>query len=144
MSDFAKRKEVAAFLASGWHRRSCLCAVAAVRRGPDPSLRSGIYDYWHTSPNFFLMRCGILLMILFLVYAWCRWGLAGKGFSPIIQLGQTSSTGLLGAHRIRVRATLDPAEGKMQHRRGNRGPSDHFRCDAGSLDRTNALEEKDR
>ncbi len=48
------------------------------------------YDYWHTSPNFFLMRCGILLIILFCVYAWCRWGLAQMGFSPIIQLGKTS------------------------------------------------------
>ena len=49
-----------------------------------------VYDYWHTSPNFFLLRCGILLIILFLVYAWCRWGLAQMGFSPIIQLGKTS------------------------------------------------------
>jgi len=49
-----------------------------------------VYDFWHTSPNFFLMRCGILLIILFLVYAWCRWGLAQMGFSPIIQLGKTS------------------------------------------------------
>jgi hypothetical protein len=23
-------------------------------------------------------------------YAWCRWGLATRGFSPLIQLGQTS------------------------------------------------------
>jgi hypothetical protein len=36
------------------------------------------------------MRCGILLIILFLVYAWCRWGLAQIGFSPVIQLGTTS------------------------------------------------------
>ena len=49
-----------------------------------------VYDYWHTSPNFFLMRCGILLVILLLVYAWCRWGWAEKGFSPLIQLGKTS------------------------------------------------------
>jgi uncharacterized membrane protein len=49
-----------------------------------------LYDYWHTSPNFFLMRCGILLIILFCVYAWCRWGVAQMGFSPIIQLGKTS------------------------------------------------------
>ena len=49
-----------------------------------------VYDYWHSNPNFFLMRCGVLLIILFLVYAWCRWGFAQKGFSPIIQLGNTS------------------------------------------------------
>jgi fucose 4-O-acetylase-like acetyltransferase len=36
------------------------------------------------------MRCGVLLIILFCVYAWCRWGLAQMGFSPIIQLGKTS------------------------------------------------------
>jgi uncharacterized membrane protein len=49
-----------------------------------------VYDYWHSSPNFLLMRCGILLMILFLAYAWCRWGFAQRGFSPVIQLGNTS------------------------------------------------------
>ena len=48
------------------------------------------YDYWHTSPNFLMMRVGLLLVIAFLSYAWCRWGLATHGFSPLIQLGQTS------------------------------------------------------
>jgi hypothetical protein len=48
------------------------------------------YDYWHTSPNFLMTRVGILLVIAFLSYAWCRWGLATRGFSPLIQLGQTS------------------------------------------------------
>ena len=48
------------------------------------------YDYWHTSPNFLMARVGILLVIAFLTYAWCRWGLATRGFSPLIQLGQTS------------------------------------------------------
>lgn len=48
------------------------------------------YDYWHTSPNFLMMRIGLLLVILFLSYAWCRWGWATRGFSPMIQLGQTS------------------------------------------------------
>jgi uncharacterized membrane protein len=48
------------------------------------------YDYWHTSPNFLMMRVGLLLVISFLSYAWCRWGLATRGFSPLIQLGQTS------------------------------------------------------
>jgi uncharacterized membrane protein len=48
------------------------------------------YDYWHTSPNFLMMRIGMLLVIAFLSYAWCRWGLGTLGFSPLIQLGQTS------------------------------------------------------
>jgi len=49
-----------------------------------------VYDYWHTSPNFFLIRLGMLLVILTGTYAWCRWGLAQWGFSPLIQLGQAS------------------------------------------------------
>ncbi len=48
------------------------------------------YDYWHTSPNFLMMRIGILLVIAFLSYAWCQWGFATWSFSPLIQLGQTS------------------------------------------------------
>lgn len=49
-----------------------------------------IYDYWHTSPNFFLIRVGMLLGILTVSYAWCRWGAGQWGFSPLIQLGQAS------------------------------------------------------
>jgi hypothetical protein len=49
-----------------------------------------VYDYWHSNPNFLLMRCGLLLILMFLVYAWCRWGLAQFGFSPVTQLGKTS------------------------------------------------------
>jgi uncharacterized membrane protein len=66
------------------------------------------YDYWHTSPNFLMMRIGMLLMICLLAYAWTVWALptlsfSGSGFSrpesaipwpvrfsPLIQLGQTS------------------------------------------------------
>jgi hypothetical protein len=49
-----------------------------------------VYDFWHTSPNFFLIRVGLLLAILAMVYAWCRWGAGQWGFSPLVQLGQTS------------------------------------------------------
>jgi hypothetical protein len=31
-----------------------------------------------------------LLLLFSLAYAWCRWGLAKKGFSPLVQLGNTS------------------------------------------------------
>ncbi|MGA3294731.1 MAG: heparan-alpha-glucosaminide N-acetyltransferase domain-containing protein [Candidatus Acidiferrales bacterium] len=49
-----------------------------------------VYDYWHTSPNFFLGRVGAVLVIMLAGYAWCRWGLGAMGFSPLRQLGKTS------------------------------------------------------
>lgn len=50
----------------------------------------GAFDYWHTSPEFFFLRAGVLLIILSAAYAWCRWGAGQWGFSPLVQLGQTS------------------------------------------------------
>jgi uncharacterized membrane protein len=49
-----------------------------------------VYDYWHTSPCFFLARVGIVMGVIAAAYAWCRWGLGNVGFSPLKQLGQTS------------------------------------------------------
>jgi uncharacterized membrane protein len=49
-----------------------------------------VNDYWRTSPSFFLIRVGMLLVILTAAYAWCRWGLGQWGFSPLILLGQAS------------------------------------------------------
>jgi uncharacterized membrane protein len=49
-----------------------------------------VNDYWHTSPSFFLIRVGMLLVILTAAYAWCRWGLGQRGFSPLMLLGQAS------------------------------------------------------
>ena len=49
-----------------------------------------VYDYWHSGPNFLLVRCGILLGIVSLAYFWCRWGLPRYVFSPLAQLGKTS------------------------------------------------------
>jgi len=55
-----------------------------------PQQLYAVYDYWHTSPDFVLLRVGILLIVLATAYVWCRWGFALKGFSPLIQLGHTS------------------------------------------------------
>jgi hypothetical protein len=55
-----------------------------------PAQLYAVYDYWHTSPNFFLTRVGMLLVILAASYSWCRWGAGQWGFSPLIQLGQAS------------------------------------------------------
>ena len=40
-----------------------------------------VYDFWHTSPNFFLIRVGVLMMIALAAYAWCRWGAGQRQFA---------------------------------------------------------------
>ena len=49
-----------------------------------------VYDFWLTSPSFFAIRLGMLLVLVLIAYAWCRWGWGQRGFSPMIQLGHTS------------------------------------------------------
>ncbi len=88
MSDRARKSE-AWFVASLGALGVVLGALALWLDGRPIQLYA-VYDFWHTSPNFFLVRVGILLVILFLCYAWCRWGFGTKGFSPILQLGNTS------------------------------------------------------
>jgi uncharacterized membrane protein len=67
-------------------------ALAVLSRSLDrlPVKVYPVYDYWHTSPEFFLIRLGMLMLILCGTYAWCRWGAGQWGFSPVIQLGQAS------------------------------------------------------
>ncbi|HEY4816120.1 MAG TPA: heparan-alpha-glucosaminide N-acetyltransferase domain-containing protein [Candidatus Acidoferrum sp.] len=90
LSDFSRSKEAVTFVTIGGvgivaSLLSLLSDAAPIRLYP-----AALYDYWHTSPNFFLMRCGVLLALVLVAYAWCRWGWAQRGFSPVIQLGNTS------------------------------------------------------
>ena len=90
------------FLRSDWVREREAAALALAGAGgvglvylarwldARPQQLYATYDYWHTSPDFFLLRVGLLLVILSAVYAWCRWGAGQWGFSPLVQLGQTS------------------------------------------------------
>jgi uncharacterized membrane protein len=48
------------------------------------------YDYWHTSPNFFLARLSILMLLMLAGFAYCQWGPGRLKFSPLMQVGQTS------------------------------------------------------
>ncbi len=88
LTDWARRHEVTgmALVAAG----GAVVAALAVWLDAQPRQIYAVYDFWHTSPNFFLIRVGILLAILFGSYTWCRWGAGQWGFSPVAQLGQTS------------------------------------------------------
>jgi uncharacterized membrane protein len=87
-SQSGRRREVSTFFSMG----AAGLVLIAVARWFDAQPRQlyAVYDYWHTSPDFFLLRVGMLLMILTASYAWCRWGAGQWGFSPLIQLGQAS------------------------------------------------------
>ncbi len=94
-TDFAQRREELGFLALALAGAAAFCASLALDRW-GPAVYAA-YDYWRTSPNFFLARCGVILAILSSVYAWCRWGWGQAlrssrqgGFSPVEQLGRTS------------------------------------------------------
>jgi uncharacterized membrane protein len=87
-SDWARHKETAAVALAG------AGGVALIALGiwldARPAQLYAVYDFWHTSPNFFLVRTGIVMVILFVGYVWCRWGAGLWGFSPLIEMGKSS------------------------------------------------------
>jgi uncharacterized membrane protein len=87
-SAWARNRGAAALLVAGIAGILLILMARWLDRRPEPMYP--VYDFWHTSPNFFFIRVGILLIIMGLAYAWCRWGAGQWGFSPLIQLGQTS------------------------------------------------------
>jgi uncharacterized membrane protein len=88
LTDWGRRREASALGLAG--AGGVALAAVALWLDAQPRQIYSVYDFWHSSPNFFLIRVGVLLMILFGTYAWCRWGAGQWGFSPIAQLGQTS------------------------------------------------------
>ncbi len=87
-SSWARKREARTFLALGV--AGILLVEVARWMDRQPRQLYAVYDFWHTSPNFFLIRLGMLMVILCASYAWCRWGAGQWGFSPLIQLGQAS------------------------------------------------------
>ena len=87
-SDWAHRKETLAMILAG---AGGLALIAlGIWLDARPLQLYAAHDFWHTSPNFFLVRTGVVMVILFAGYAWCRWGAGQWGFSPLIELGKSS------------------------------------------------------
>lgn len=88
LSDWARTREVRTVLILGG--AGAICFALGWWLDALPVKLYAPYDFWHTSPNFFLMRTGVVMMIVLGSYAWCRWGAGQWGFSPLIQMGQAS------------------------------------------------------
>jgi uncharacterized membrane protein len=88
LSDSARRIGANAFLLAG--AAGLVLIYGAKFLDSRPWQVYPVYDFWHTSPSFFAIRLGMLLLLVLMAYTWCRWGLGQWGFSPLIQLGQTS------------------------------------------------------
>jgi uncharacterized membrane protein len=114
-SPWVRGREARIFLALGAGGVAVLEAARWVNARPWHIY--AVYDFWHTSPSFFAIRLGMLMAILSASYAWCRWGAAQWGFSPLIQLGKASllvywvhmefvygRLSILHKHRVGIRA----------------------------------------
>lgn len=88
LSDWARGREARAIAILGLAGATCF--GLGWRLDLFPAQVYPVYDFWHTSPNFFLMRAGVVMMIVLASYAWCRWGVGQRGFSPLIKMGQAS------------------------------------------------------
>ena len=85
----AARKRPAVMVASLGAVGAVLVAVGLALDAAPIHLYSS-YDFWHSSPEFFLIRSGLVLVLMLVAFVWCQWGAGTFGFSPLIQLGHTS------------------------------------------------------
>jgi uncharacterized membrane protein len=88
LSDWARLREASAMAFAGTSGGALI--ALGIWLDARPMRLYAVYDFWHTSPNFFLVRTGIVMVILFAGYVWCRWGPGQWGFSPLIELGKSS------------------------------------------------------
>jgi uncharacterized membrane protein len=88
LSEWARKNEAFGLLFAG--SSGAVLIALGIWLDSLPGRLYGAYDFWHTSPNFFMIRAGIVLVILFLGYAWCRWGAGERGFSPLVEMGKCS------------------------------------------------------
>ncbi len=88
LSDWARRKESFAVAVIG--ADGIAFVALGVWLDARPMKLYAVYDFWRTSPNFVLIRVGVLMATMFAGYLWCRWGAGQWGFSPLIEMGKCS------------------------------------------------------
>ena len=92
LSDWARHREGLLRTAAGVGGVTLMLGAVAFEhsRFHLPPWLEPVHDFWHTSLAFFVVRVGMLLVILWMSSLWCARGWGQRGFSPLIQLGQTS------------------------------------------------------
>jgi uncharacterized membrane protein len=92
LSDWAHAREELVRWGAGVGGVTLMLGAVALEHSPLhlPAWLEPVHDFWHTSLAFFLVRVGMLLVILWMSSFWCAHGWGQHGFSPVIQLGQTS------------------------------------------------------
>jgi uncharacterized membrane protein len=91
LSDWGRNRENQLLIGAGVVGVALMAgAVAFESRFRLPTALDPEHDFWHTSLTFFLIRVGMLLLILSISYVWCAKVYGQLGFSPLIQLGQAS------------------------------------------------------
>ncbi len=91
-----------------------------------------VYDYWHTSPSFFLDPRGNVAGDSDRELRLVPLGRRPVGIQPTHATRPGILARLLGTHRIRLRPRLDPAEARDGNRGRVRGPAADLSCDAGA------------
>ncbi len=87
-TEWAERRGGWAIALVAW--AGLLIAFGALRLDALPIHLYRVYDFWHTSPNFFLVRIGVLLDLLAVCYLWSLHQGSEWFFNRIVQLGQNS------------------------------------------------------
>jgi uncharacterized membrane protein len=91
LSDWARNREDQVLIGAGMVGVALIVGADAFEsKFRLPIAIDPVHDFWHTSLTFFLIRAGMLLVILSMSYVWCAKGFGQHGFSPLIQLGQAS------------------------------------------------------
>jgi uncharacterized membrane protein len=87
-SDVMKKNEVRYFKQLAWVGVGAVVLSLALEASPTRLYT--VHDFWHSHPDFLLLRCGVLVILMSVAYWWCKNGWGQKGFSPVIQYGNTS------------------------------------------------------